>query len=79
MCTGISHSMRDRGSHQLSSNLGHMRIICASNIPTKREEGYQPGSSILTVVGPQCGRMANTSNDPWGRFCLTCLKKLGKR
>jgi len=38
-------------------------VLRASNISTKREEDYQPDISILTVVGPQGGRMINIVSD----------------
>ncbi|KAL7524317.1 hypothetical protein ACHAXR_000531, partial [Thalassiosira sp. AJA248-18] len=64
---------RDKMSGQLYSHLGASRIVCASNASTNHADGYQPGGSMLAVVGPQVGRMQQTGSDPWGRFTWTEL------
>ena len=56
--------MRDRISNQLSSHLEHNIVVCASSVSINQEEEYHPGGSMLTLVGPQCGKMANTGINP---------------
>lgn len=65
---------RDKMSEQLYVHLGASRVVCASNVSTRNEDGYQPGGSMLAVVGPQAGRMIQTGSDPWGRFSWAILQ-----
>ncbi len=69
-----TQSNRDKISNQLNSHIGNAKVICASNVTTKVTEGYQPGGSMLAVVGPQKGRVMNTGHDPWGRFAWTEMR-----
>jgi len=48
---------RDIMSQQPYTHLGNSRIVCASNVTKNNDEGYQPGGSMMALVGPQCGRM----------------------
>ena len=59
---------------QLNRHLGSSRVVCASNVSKRVEEGYQPGGSMLAVVGPQVGRMMKSGSDPWGRFTWTEIR-----
>ena len=65
---------REKMAQQLYTHLGHSRVVCASNVSTRNEDGYQPGGSMLAVVGPQCGRMQKRGSDPWGRFSWTEMR-----
>ena len=67
---------REKMAQQLYTHLGHSRVVCASNVSTRNEDGYQPGGSMLAVVGPQCGRMQKRGSDPWGHaLCLAMVSR----
>ena len=65
---------REKMTNQLYTHLGHSKIVCASNETTKKEDGYQPGGSMITVVRSQSGRMKQSGSDPWGRFAWTEMR-----
>ena len=69
-----SKEAREQMSSQLYSHLGTSRIVCASDSKGRREDGYQPGGSMLTAVGPQGGRITQTGSDPWGRYSWMLLR-----
>ena len=69
-----NQSTRDKISHQLWSHLGHSRVVYASNASKRPDDGYQSGCLMMTVVGPQCGRMQRSGSHPWGRFKWTELR-----
>ena len=60
--TNIHWNQESRGkmTQQLYSHLGNSQIICASNVSTAHEDGYQPGGAMLAVVGQHNGRMCAT-------------------
>ena len=64
---------QEKMTTQLYQHLGPSRIVCASHTTTEAKDGYQPGGSMIAVVGPQLGRIARTGSDPWGRFTWTEL------
>jgi len=66
---------RENMAQQLYTHLGHSRVVCALNVLTQNEDGYQPGGSMLVVVGPRCGRMQKSGSDPWGQFTWTEEKR----
>ena len=74
--TNIHWSKKNREliETQMHRHLGLSRVVCASNVSTKNEDGYQPGGSMIAVVGPQVGRMIKTGSDPWGRFTWTEMR-----
>ena len=59
---------REKMAEQMHIHLGASRIVCASEVSTDQKDGYQPGGSMLSAVGPQAGRVRKTGSDPWGRF-----------
>ena len=68
-----SQRNRDKMNEQMHMHLGAFKIICASNVSTRQEDGYQPGGSMIAVTGPQVGRIQRSGSDPWGRFAWTEL------
>ena len=69
-----NQSNRDKVKHQLQTHLGNSRVVYASNVSTRNEDGYQPGGSMMAVVVCQAGRVVKTGSDPWGRFTWTELR-----
>ena len=57
---------KSKSNNKVHAHLGTFRMICASNISMVPMDGYQPDSSMLALIGPQCGRIADLGSNLWG-------------